>query len=147
MSNLHTKTANQVAQIHYNFLKELAAYGEAVLYSELKSTGGTWDPISETMKGGVTTEIPTVFDKAALIAPIKFNEDSSTGRGGAYTFGHNLGDFIVGSTLVARVKTTVPLTVSGIYTIQGSSWKLSKILETFTLGKLKVWNLVKFVKA
>lgn len=146
MSNLHTKTANQIAEIFNDFVKDCAAHGEDIIYTEVKTTAGTWDHVKEQMVGGTTTKVDTMYTRSGLIAPTKLSEDSTTGKGIGYAYGVEVTDIIIGSTLIMRVKTAVPITQSGTYRIQGTTYKVDKLLESYAIGRKKCWNLVKFVR-
>ena len=147
MSNLHKMTANQLAEIKNDFLKDLSIHGDDVVYTEKKATGGTWDAVKDQMTGGTISDVSVAYRRALLIAPVKLTEETASGKGIGYAFGSNIGEVVVGSTLVARVHTRVPLTQSGVYEFQGMKWKLQRIVESYSIGRKKIWNLVKFVRA
>lgn len=148
MSNLHQLNANQIASKWVGFLRDCSVAGDDIVYSETKTTGGTWDAVKDKMVGGGTTTTTVTYVKAAVATPVRFDEGSTRdGLGSALVLGHKLGDVNTGESYIGRIKSEVPLTKTGTYEIGGMTYKFSRLIDSMRVGKRTFWNLVHFVRA
>lgn len=139
--------ANQISEVWVSFLKDCSSHGDDVIYEEVKTTGGTWDPVKDRMVGGGSETVTQTYLRASLEAPVNFNEGATKGSGTGFVMGHQLGGIVAGETLITRLKIEVPLTQTGTYQIQGQRWKLVRLVDSYRVGKRVFWNLVHLAKA
>lgn len=146
---LNKLNANQVSEKWVGFLKECSSFGDTVIYTEMKQSGGTWDAVKDRMVGAVETPVSQTFVKAALVAATRFDEtnDAKSGMGEAFVMGHRLGDVVTGETYIARFKVEVPLTASGIYTINGMTYVFQRLVDSMRFGSRVMWNLALLVRS
>lgn len=140
--------ANQITDKFTAFVKDLAAFGDDVLYTEKQTVGGTWDSVADRMVGGSTQEVSTLYPKSSLITPVVFRDGTTPGGGRmAFAMGHQLGDVTSGEAMICRFHANIPLTPTGVYLVGGQRWKLARLVDSYRIGPKVFWNLIQLVKA
>ena len=152
---LWNQTGNALAEKRNNFLRDLV-HGVDVIYRVMTTSGGTFDPISETMVGSAQVPQDTPFPKSALLVPIKKLDDSGEGIKGNQSMvvagGRALTGVEIGTILIMRMHPKVPLNFDAIYLISNpilgaEPYKLDKIQATVAIGCMVCWNEVRMVRA
>lgn len=148
-TGMWTKTANQIAEKKHDFLKDLRIFGNDVIYVEQIDTG-TWDPVTDR-KIGSKEYREILYIKAILQLPIKSGAQDdlteSTNSTSSFAGGHKLNVVDITGSIVGKLRVEVPLTMTGVYVINGISYRLKAILDNQNIGQLALWNVVHFVKA
>ena len=145
---LGKQNANQIADRWINFLKECSNYGDDISYTEMNMVGGSHDDVTDQTIGGVLTPSTTIYRKCAVAAPSQMRDTAfKAGYGEAFVLGHQVGGVTLGETYIARLKMDVPLSKTGIYLINGVTYKFTQLLDAMRVGKRVVWNLAMFARS
>lgn len=137
---LWNSTGNQLVERRNSFLRDVAAHGFTLVYRIQQSSGGVYDPGTDAMISGVVVPVNTVYEKSALVLPIKALDNDNSGSRLVVAGGHRLGGIDIAQSLVCRLRVSVPLNFSAVYIIAGQSYKLDRVLSSATVGAQPFWN-------
>ena len=153
MVDLWKQTGNQIVERKNTFLKNLAIAGLVVVYRTQVTTGGDWDPVTDTRTGATTTmDVDLPLGKAALMVPIKSlasHADGSVKEAGEMVVagGRTISGVDISKHIIVQMHLRVPLNFNAIYVIADEPYKLSKVLSSKAVGQTGFWNEVMLEKA